>query len=510
MIIDLATINFAGGGSGGGGTPTPTVKLQEKTVGITTNGTTVIVPDAGYGGMYEVEVNVDVPTQGGGGTPQGTYVTLDTTGVTNMANYFENLPVTAYNIDFTGITNTQSAFSRTLVDDIDEVNLPDVTNARLMFAYCKQLTKAPKIIAPKLENASYMFYDAYNITSSPDIDLPAVTDLSNCFSPTGGNVPLLTQFPNINAPELKNAESLFSSCKSAVGFPTINAPKLENARGMFNGCEGITSVPDLYFPELTNAQAMFMLCTGVTSFGTLSFPKVTNTAYMFSNSKATSIPYFDTSNVTTMKQMFQYCQYITSVAEYNTSNVTDMSQMFYYCTKLETVPQFDTSNVTTMNQMFQSCTNLSSVPHFNTSNVKDMTQMLERTAVTTIPQFDTSRVTTVYRMLYSLGNGILVSLPLLDFGNVTNINMFLGTGQNALTDLGGFKDLKIDWKDNYGLASCPNLTYQSVMNVINNLYDFRANGDNTTTKTLKLNANSLALLSDADKAIATNKGWILS
>lgn len=465
MIIDLATINFAGGGSGGG--------------------------------------------NGGGGTPQGTYVTLDTTGVTNMQGYFENRPITAYNIDFTGITNTQRAFYNTLVDDIDEVNLPDVTNATQMFAYCKRLTKAPKIIAPKLENASYMFYDAYNITSSPDIDLPAVTDLSNCFNSTGGNVPLLTQFPNINAPELKNAESLFSSCKYAAGFPTINAPKLENARSMFSGCEGITSVPDLYFPELTNAQAMFQLCTGVTSFGTLSFPKVTNTVSMFSNSKVTSIPYFDTSNVTDMKQMFQYCQYITSVEEYNTSNVTDMSKMFYYCSKLETVPQFDTSKVTTMKQMFQRCTVLTSLPHFDTSKVTDMAQMLESTAVTTLPQFDTSKVTTVYRMFYSTDNK-LVSLPLLDFGNITNINMFLGVSQNTLTDLGGFKGLKIDWKDNYGLASCPNLTYQSVMNVINNLYDFRTNGDNTTTKTLKLHANSLALLSDDDKAIATNKGWILS
>ena len=126
-----------------------------------------------------------------------------------------------------------------------------------------------------------------------------------------------------------------------------------------------------------------------------------------------------------------------------------------------------------------------------------------------IPQFDTSNVTTVERIFYNCPN--IRTVPLLDFSNVTKFDRVFGLSENTpLTTLGGFKDLKIDWNDNYGLAKCPNLTYESVMNVINNLYNFRANGDETTTKTIKFHANSLALLSDDDKAIATNKGWILS
>jgi hypothetical protein len=46
------------------------------------------------------------------------------------------------------------------------------------------------------------------------------------------------------------------------------------------------------------------------------------------------------------------------------------------------------------------------------------------------------------------------------------------------------------------------------MNVINNLYDRASAG--MSTLTLYVNANTMKLLSDADKAIATNKGWILS
>ena len=46
------------------------------------------------------------------------------------------------------------------------------------------------------------------------------------------------------------------------------------------------------------------------------------------------------------------------------------------------------------------------------------------------------------------------------------------------------------------------------MNVINNLYDRASAGYSVLT--LKLHANHLAMLSDEEKAIATNKGWTLS
>ena len=72
------------------------------------------------------------------------------------------------------------------------------------------------------------------------------------------------------------------------------------------------------------------------------------------------------------------------------------------------------------------------------------------------------------------------------------------------------KVLKISWSDSYGLYKTPKLTYQSIMNVINNLYDFRSNGDTTTTRTLRINPNTMSLLTDDDKALATSKGWVLT
>lgn len=53
----------------------------------------------------------------------------------------------------------------------------------------------------------------------------------------------------------------------------------------------------------------------------------------------------------------------------------------------------------------------------------------------------------------------------------------------------------------------PLLTHDSLMSIINHLKDFSGT---TTTMTLTLRTTNLAKLTDAEKAIATQKGWTLS
>ena len=163
--------------------------------------------------------------------------------------------------------------------------------------------------------------------------------------------------------------------------------------------------------------------------------------------------------------------------------IQNLNSFFYYCKKLKYIPQFSTLHINSMRNMFYECSSLK-----------------------TIPQLETSNVGNVNSMFYNCNQ--LQSLPLLDFNLVNNINSMFGYNQmNDLTDLGGFAGLKIDWNDSTGLYRCPNLTYQSVMNVLNNLYDFRANGNDTTTRTLRLNSKSYNLLTADDIAMANNMGW---
>ena len=79
------------------------------------------------------------------------------------------------------------------------------------------------------------------------------------------------------------------------------------------------------------------------------------------------------------------------------------------------------------------------------------------------------------------------------------------SGGGSLTDVGGWKNLKINWNDNYGLVLCPNLTYQSCINVLNGLADVTELGG----RTLKVHPNFLTNVGD-EISIGTNKGWIIT
>lgn len=141
------------------------------------------------------------------------------------------------------------------------------------------------------------------------------------------------------------------------------------------------------------------------------------------------------------------------------SNVTDMSNMFYYCQKLTTIPQFDTSKATNMGYMFQDCTNLQSIPLLDCSKVKYMS------------------------------------------------NMFGSSDNTTLTEIGGFKNLQISITSKF-LDKAPNLTTESLMNVINNVYDLTANG--LSGQSLKFGSTNLNKLTAEQVAIATAKGWTLT
>jgi hypothetical protein len=210
---------------------------------------------------------------------------------------------------------------------------------------------------------------------------------------------------------------------------------------------------------------------------------------------------------TNLTYAFTYQDRTVFDSNMDTSNVTDASYLFYECGLLCRVSEMDFSNVNTMYNSFYDCNSLNSIPYLDTSNVTSFYGCFYNCySLVSIPQFNTSKTTNVGRMFQSCTS--LRSIPLLDFENVTSISNMLGYSNiTTLTDLGGFKNLKINCTGSFNLL--PNLTIQSLMNVINNLYDFRANGE-STTRTLQLGTTNLNKLTDEQKAVATNKGWNLT
>ena len=228
----------------------------------------------------------------------------------------------------------------------------------------------------------------------------------------------------------------------------------------------------------------------------------------------TEVPeWVDFNGVTNMSRMFSDCTNLQTIPLIDTSNVSNMDYMFNNCSSLQTIPLIDTSNVTNMSNMFNNCSSLQTIPLIDTSSVSNMTYMFTNCSnLQTIPKIDTSNVTDMGQMFYLFGGmKNLISLPKFNCQKVTNMYRYFSyyaDGMSALTDVGGWENLKCDWNDNYGLRACPNLTYQSCINILNGLYDFRGNGE-STTKTLKVNPNFLTTVGD-EISIGTNKGWTIT
>lgn len=140
--------------------------------------------------------------------------------------------------------------------------------------------------------------------------------------------------------------------------------------------------------------------------------------------------------------------------------------------------------------------------------------LMNANKVKEIPQYDTSNG---YNFSYAFYSNSIENIALLDFSKATNILYVVNYSSNKLTNLGGFKDLGKAYSTtqsaNYAnyklnLSSCNKLTHESLLNVINGLYDIASKGCNA--QQLQLGSTNLAKLTDEEKAIATNKGWSLS
>lgn len=166
------------------------------------------------------------------------------------------------------------------------------------------------------------------------------------------------------------------------------------------------------------------------------------------------------------------------------SNVIDFSYLFNSCLNIQILSELPTHNATIMNHIFDNCTRLTIAPVMSTNKVTDVSYMFWQCAA-------------------------LQQIPTYDFSNVTNISyMFRYSFQgnmDKLTDVGGFIGLSCNWGDDYGLAICSNLTYQSCINILNGLADVTELG----SRTLKVHQNFLTTVGD-EISIGTNKGWTIT
>ena len=214
------------------------------------------------------------------------------------------------------------------------------------------------------------------------------------------------------------------------------------------------------------------------------------------------IPKFTFSGTSTNK-MFSGCTRVTEIdlVLFDTSKTTNFSSMFETCRscpKILNTNGLDTSKGTRFSYMFSSWDGV--------SNFDLDLSWLNMNSATSID----------FMFNYNLAKTI--NLSNASFEKVTNIsNMFSGASslENLIlkSDYNLGKGYSTTVSENYysytfGLNNCSRLTKESLMGIINGLYDIKTAG--VKPQQLILGSTNLAKLTSEEIAIATNKGFSVS
>ena len=247
-----------------------------------------------------------------------------------------------------------------------------------------------------------------------------------------------------------------------------------DSSGLFYKFSKLTEIENINLLDTSNVTTMTSMFNYCSKLATLNVSKfntssVTNMSSMFDGCNSLTsldVSNFDTSKVTSMYEMFCWCSSLTSldVSKFDTSKVTNMSYMFGDCSKLTTldVSKFDTSNVTDMSYMFRNCRILVTldVSAFDTSNVTNMAQMfylcIELTSLD-VSNFNTSKVTSMQYMFTNCRSLTSLDLSSFDTSNVTDMsNMFAYCHSLTTLDVSTFDTSQVT-DTNHMFAECRKL-----------------------------------------------------
>ena len=288
--------------------------------------------------------------------------------------------------------------------------------------------------------------------------------------------------------------------KNTINVPTdVAADKVWDA-----SLNKDNSVIAYYTTEEVNNVAWYNVVIG--GYGKVQFPP--DSSYLFKSYKNLEKldfgDYIDTSNVTSMKEMFSECSGLTTLdvtkfvtsnvnnmsgmfsggifgsltlktldlSNFDTSNVTNIGMMFENCTSLEEIKgieNFDTSKVTTMvygsRGLFKNCKNLKSLNLSNwvvNAKVTNMSYMFYNCSGLTslnVTSFDTSSVTNMDSMFYNCSGLTTLDVTKFNTPKVTNMSrMFSDCSGLTSLDVTNFNTQKVTdmsqmFKDCSGLTS---------------------------------------------------------
>ena len=186
----------------------------------------------------------------------------------------------------------------------------------------------------------------------------------------------------------------------------------------------------------------------------------------------------------------------TSVPEiFDFNGVTDMSEMFFgtELNDLSTLANLDLSECHNFTAMFSQSYNLDDASIISTwtyPSDSNWGQVFSNTSnIKSCPAIYTEGVDDYYQGAA--------------FWNYSDYN--------NLTDFGGYIGLKYNMTKSNCFGRCVNFTHETLINILNGLYDFTGNGETPESNQGQIAFPQVLMdkLSEDDKMIAINKGWQL-
>lgn len=304
-----------------------------------------------------------------------------------------------------------------------------------------------------------------HIVLLPDFDLTGITSLSSSFK----NLYNLIQAPNMETSKVTTFYYAFANCNSLTTLPNYDMTNVTSISGICFNCNKITEIPNWYIPQLKSMDAAFSGCSSLTNIPLFNTTNVNSMSSTFKFCRSlTSFPLLDFSNVRGMQNCFESCHNLTTLPELNTINVNNFSSCFYSMVNLRELPALDTSNGIRFSDAFRSCNNLHTLPPLTMDNANYLGG------------------------IFSYCN------------NLVNFGGFINYGKSCTNTRANYHGFNLNYT---------NLSHESLVNIINNLYDLHlsydtANGGTLVEQHCYLGAKLMNRLSTEEIQMAANKGWI--
>ena len=180
------------------------------------------------------------------------------------------------------------------------------------------------------------------------------------------------------------------------------------------------------------------------------------------------VPNLNLQGIGNISSFFSGYSSLVEIGDISAGELTGAASLYFGCGSLKKVGTLsNTTNCTSLYGMFYGCNSIETVPSYNCQSCKD------------------------------IGNMFLGCKKLKNVGGLIELGKAYETTQAT-----NYSDYKLN------LSNSTQLTHESLMNIINNLYDIASAG--VQPQSVIFGSVNLAKLTDDEKAIVTNKGWSIS